>query len=150
MKANISHISWWDGLHQILGLYLFTNLLETAKAHKGSFMKVFQNAKLYHLMSTNKNYIQKIGQSSKAEAFPCYFHNLWEKHHTWLALCARHCYTGIREIKSLLVWDSQQYSPYLGRRSGDQPRLFNIPDPEPSCLFLGTFILALDNACNVF
>lgn len=130
-------------------IYLLT-CLRLKKQTKDDSWRCFQNRKRYNLMTPNKNYSQKIGHSSKAEAFSCYFHNLWEKYHTWPALCARLCYTCIREVTSLLVWDSQQYSPYLGRRSGHQPRLLNIPDPEPSCLSLDTFILALDNACNVF
>lgn len=52
MKASISHTDEWNWLHQTLGLYLFTNLPETAKANKGWFMKVFPE---YETVSFNVN-----------------------------------------------------------------------------------------------
>lgn len=70
-------------------IYLLTCLRLQKQTKEGS-QKCFQNMKMHHLMTTNKNYSQKVGNSGKAEAFSSCFHKPREKHHTWPALCAGH------------------------------------------------------------
>lgn len=89
--------------------------LRLQKQNKDGSQKCFQNKKMHHLMTTNKYCSQKFSNSGKAETFSCCCHKPGGKHHTRVALCARHWCTCIRETTSQLGRGSQQYSPYLGR-----------------------------------
>lgn len=129
LDATVYEINW-------ICIYLLTCLKLQKPTKKNESQNCFYKIKIHNLMTTKKPwpYTQKVG---KAVVFLHYFYKPGEKHHTWPAVCARHSHTCTGVITSLLVWDSQQYNPYLGRKVRRSAQTTHYPRPWTKLSILG-------------